>query len=142
MAQLLIIENGVVTNVIEATLGFVPPEYADAPIAPEGVGVGWTVNGESYDPPAEPAITADQVKAEAERRILAIVPAWKQRNLTAQAAILAKIGEVNWTTEQAAAWAAGEAVWGAVAAIRAASDVIEAMNPIPQNYTDDSYWAT
>lgn len=138
--QLLIIENGVVKNLIEAVSGSVPPEYASAPVAPEGVGVGWTVNGETYDPPAAPAITAEQVKAEAERRILAIVPAWKQRNLTAQAVILAKIGEANWTTEQAAAWAAGEAVWGSVAAIRAASDVIEALNPIPQDYADDARW--
>lgn len=139
--QLLIIENGVVVNVIEAASGNVPPDYASAPVAPEGVGIGWTVNGETYDPPAEPAITADQVKAEAERRIIAIVPAWKQRNLTAQATILAKIGEANWTPEQAAAWAAGEAIWSAVAAIRAASDVIEALDPIPQDYaTNEDYW--
>lgn len=62
MAQLLIIENGTVVNVIEATLGFVPPEYADAPVAPEGVGVGWTVNGETYDPPSGP--TLEEIEAE------------------------------------------------------------------------------
>lgn len=60
--KLLIIENGVVVNVIEAVSGHVPSEYAGAPVAPEGVGVGWTVNGESYDPPAEP--TLQEIEAE------------------------------------------------------------------------------
>lgn len=84
--------------------------------------------------------TVERVKAEAGRRILAICPEWKQRNLTAQAAQLAKKGEANWTTEEAAAWAAGEALWGQIAAIRAASDVIEAMEPIPANFYDLPDW--
>jgi hypothetical protein len=80
------------------------------------------------------------VKAEAARRILAVVPEWKQRNMTARAAELAKIGEANWTTEQSAEWAAGQALWDQVKAIRVKSDEIEALNPIPANFTDDSYW--
>jgi len=80
------------------------------------------------------------VKAEAYRRIIAICPEWKQRNLTAQAAQLAKKGETNWTPEEAAAWAAGEAIWNQIAAIRAASDVIEAMDPIPVAFMDEMYW--
>jgi hypothetical protein len=80
------------------------------------------------------------VKAEAFRRIIAICPEWKQRNLTAQAAQLAKTGEANWTPEEAAAWAAGEAIWNQIAAIRAASDVLEAMDPIPVDYDLSVYW--
>ena len=82
----------------------------------------------------------EAVKAEAYRRIIAICPEWKQRNLTAQAAQLAKKGESNWTPEEAAAWAAGEALWGQIAAIRAASDTIEAMDPIPANFYDLPDW--
>lgn len=83
---------------------------------------------------------SDQVKAEAYRRIITICPEWQQRNLTAQAAQLAKKGEANWTPEEAAAWAAGETLWGQIAAIRAASDVIEAMDPIPANFYDLPDW--
>jgi hypothetical protein len=82
----------------------------------------------------------DLVKAEAARRILEICPEWKQRNLTAQAAILAKKGEANWTPEEQAAWGAGEEIWAQIAAIRAKSDALEAMDPIPADFKDDSYW--
>jgi len=84
--------------------------------------------------------TVERVKEEAYRRIVAICPEWKQRNLTAQAAQLAKKGETSWTPEEAAAWAAGEAIWNQIAAIRAASDVIEAMDPIPANFYDLPDW--
>lgn len=90
-------------------------------------------------PAAEP-LSVQQVKAEAQRRILALCPEWKQRNLTAQAVILAKKGADNWTPEEQTAWDAGEALWTQIAAIRAASDVIEQLDPIPQDFTDDSYW--
>jgi len=93
-----------------------------------------------YVPPEPDPITADQVKAEAYRRIIAICPEWKQRNLTAQAAILAEKGRANWTAEELAAWDAGEAIWQQIAAVRAASDVLEAMDPIPDDYTSDGYW--
>lgn len=105
----------------------------DLPTLIDGVWtLGWTVT----DIPA----TVEMVKAEAYRRIIAICPEWKQRNLTAQAAQLAKKGETNWTPEEAAAWAAGEAIWNQIAAIRAASGVIEAMDPIPVAFMDEIYW--
>lgn len=92
-----------------------------------------------YDPPFE-GIPAQSVKDEAYRRIVAICPEWKQRNLTAQATILAEKGRANWTADELAAWEAGEAIWQSIAAIRAASDEIEAMDPIPQDFAEDSYW--
>lgn len=79
-------------------------------------------------------------KAESSRRIVAILPEWKQRNLTAQAAILAEKGRANWTADELAAWEAGAALWAKVAAIRAASDVIEAMEPIPRHVSADDLW--
>jgi len=93
---------------------------------------GWIIE----DIPA----TVEMVKAEAYRRIIEICPEWKQRNLTAQATQLAKKGEANWTPEEQAAWDAGEAIWNQIAAIRAASDVIEAMDPIPANFYDLPDW--
>lgn len=80
------------------------------------------------------------VKAEAYRRIVTLCPEWKQRNLTAQAAQLAKKGEANWTEAEGAAWAAGEALWAQIAGIRAASDTLEAMSPIPVDFADDQHW--
>lgn len=82
----------------------------------------------------------EAVKYEAGRRIVAICPEWKQRNLTAQAAQLAKKGEANWTPEEQAAWDAGEALWNQIAAIRAKSDTLEAMDPIPADFAKDTYW--
>jgi len=84
--------------------------------------------------------TVAHVRAEAARRILAIAPEWKQRNLTAQAAILAEKGRDNWTAAEEAAWTAGSAIWASVAVIRTASDVIEALDPIPNDYWLDSRW--
>lgn len=105
----------------------------DLPTLVDGVWtLGWTVT----DIPA----TVEMVKAEAYRRIIEICPEWKQRNLTAQAAQLAKKGEANWTPEEAAAWAAGEAIWNQIAAIRAESDLLEAMDPIPANFYDLPDW--
>jgi hypothetical protein len=105
----------------------------DLPTLVDGV---WTLDWTVTDIPA----TIEMVKAEAGRRIIAICPEWKQRNLTAQAAQLAKKGEANWTPEEQEAWDAGEALWNQIAAIRAASDVIEAMDPIPANFYDLPDW--
>lgn len=100
----------------------------------------WEAEGNTIPAYAAPAPTAADVKAEAMRRILAICPEWKQRNLTAQASILAEKGRDNWTADELAAWNAGEAIWASIKAIRAASDVIEAMDPIPADYAADSRW--
>jgi len=134
------IENGLVVNVIEVDPQNIPDWAADWPEAGDA-GPGSAYDGQIFTAPVEVgAVTVEDVKAEAMRRILAVAPEWKQRNLTAQAAILAKIGESNWTPEQAAAWAAGENLWGQIAAIRAASDLIETLDPIPNDYRNDQYW--
>ncbi|MFD1342871.1 hypothetical protein [Litorisediminicola beolgyonensis] len=80
------------------------------------------------------------VKAEAGRRILALCPEWKQRNLTAQASILAEKGRATWSPEEQAAWDDGEALWTQIAAIRTRSNEIEAMDPPPADPTDDALW--
>lgn len=102
----------------------------------------------AYVAPVPPAPSPEQlraeqveaVKAEAMRRILAICPEWKQRNLTAQAAILAEKGRASWTADELAAWNAGRAIWDQIAAIRSRSDAIEAMDPIPADFADDQHW--
>jgi hypothetical protein len=68
------------------------------------------------------------------------LPEWKQRNLLAQASILAEKGRENWTPDELAAWDAGAAAWAHVAAIRARSDQLEAMAPLPTDFNDNGYW--
>ncbi len=69
-------------------------------------------------PPQPPApVEPHQVKAEAERRIMADFPLWRQMNMIR----------------------AGEDL-SAIDAIREASNLIEAMEPIPLDFKDDRYW--
>lgn len=94
----------------------------------------------AYVPPAPAPVSPEQVKAEANRRILALCPEWKQRNLTAQAVLLVEKGRATWTDDDRTAWDAGQAIWQQIKTIRDASDRIEAMPEIPQDYAQDQYW--
>ena len=80
------------------------------------------------------------VKQEASKRILAIAPEWKQRNMLARSAQFLRIGEANLTQEQRDEVFAIELIWETIQMIRARSDLIEAMDPIPLDYTNDKYW--
>jgi hypothetical protein len=85
---------------------------------------------------------AGQVKAEARRRILARFPEWRQANMTAQGVELLNIRVAvgSWTQAQAQEAAALFAAWDWIKAVRAASDAIEALEPIPADLADDGYW--
>lgn len=91
-----------------------------------------------FPPPPPPTIA--MVKQEAACRILVICPEWKQRNLTARAAELAIKGVANWTAEEQAEHAAGQAIWEQIKMVRTKSGELEVMTPIPVDYTDDKYW--
>ena len=100
----------------------------------------WTYADGAFTPPPARVITAEMVKDEAHRRIVMIIPEWKQRNLTARAAELAEKGRENWSPSELAEWNAGSDVWSRVKAVRVKSNQIEAMSSIPPDYTDDKYW--
>lgn len=80
------------------------------------------------------------VKAEAMRRILAIAPEWRQRNMIARSVELLHVGQENWTSEEQAEVTAMQAIWDQISAIRAASDTIEMMDPRPPDITADALW--
>jgi hypothetical protein len=81
------------------------------------------------------------VKNEAMRRILARLPDWKQRNMTARGVELLSINRRNaWMPEEQAEADTLQAAWDWVKAVRSASDVIEAMSPIPSDFRSDEYW--
>ncbi|WP_421849893.1 hypothetical protein [Oricola sp.] len=87
------------------------------------------------------AVTVDMVKDEARRRILALYPDWKQANMTARGVDLLNIESARaLTSAESAEKTAIQAAWDAIKAIRAKSDEIEAMTPIPADFTADSYW--
>lgn len=101
---------------------------------------GQVVNVPDGDFPPPPPITTDMVKQEAGRRILAIAPEWQQRNMLARVAELLRIGEANLNAAEQAELAAIEAIWTTIKGLRAKSNALEAINPIPLDYTDDKYW--
>lgn len=86
------------------------------------------------------ATMVSKVKAEARRRILTILPEWKQRNLTARAAELSIKGVTNWTSEEQLEYDNGQELWNEIKVLREKSNILEALSPIPENYSDDSYW--
>ena len=82
------------------------------------------------------------VKEEARRRILGRYPDWKQINMTARAGELIKLMVVKGSLTEAeqAEVAALEAAWAWIKAVRARSDEIEAIDPIPADFAADSRW--
>jgi hypothetical protein len=86
------------------------------------------------------AVTAIMVKAEAQRRIFARYPQWRQANMTARGVKLLRKGEPNWTAAEQAEAVALDVAWLWIMSVRAASDALEAMVPIPVDYIADSYW--
>lgn len=94
----------------------------------------------AYVVPEAPPVTIAQVKAEANRRILAFAPMHKQNNMLASAILLLDMGRENWDESHQAEADAHYAMWEAVDAIRAASQALCAMEVIPQDYADDSHW--
>lgn len=98
-------------------------------------------------------ITADQIKAEAQRRIHARFPQWKQANMTARSSELFRIqaGFMRdadgsflparpLTAEEVVEEVAIAQAWSWIKAVRSASDSLEARSPVPQDYSSDAYW--
>lgn len=89
------------------------------------------------------AVSVVEVKAEAERRILAIMPEYQQRNALAmgmEATQTYGADPDNWPEDLKRENAAVQLKWTAIKAVRAASNRLEALDPIPDNFRDDSFW--
>lgn len=137
-----IIDGDTVVNIVEADADLALANGWVKATADAEIGGSYADGVFTRKPAPEPdPPTAGDVKREANRRILSLVPEWRQRNLTARAVELAMIGKANWTKTEADEWAAGQAVWDAVKLIRARSDEIEAITPIPADFTNDRYWS-
>lgn len=82
--------------------------------------------------------TIEEIKAEAERRILELFPEWKQRNMIARGVELVRIGESNWNEQEQLEAANLQAAWDWIKAVRETSNELEVTLPI--DYTDDKWW--
>lgn len=78
------------------------------------------------------------IKVEAGQRIQERYPLWQQLNMTALGTELNRIGETNWTPEQASQMDDLQAAWDWVKSVRATSDRLEI--DLPEDYADDQYW--
>ena len=85
-------------------------------------------------------ITPDDVRAEAQRRILAIAPQHVQANMTARGVELLYKGVANLTPAEQAEAQAAFTLFDAIKKLRAASNVLEQATPIPLDYEQDNYW--
>lgn len=124
----------------------------------DSVAPGDVWDGSSFapePPPAVPPPSADDVRAECSRRMQAMVGARDadhlsiiiqnaNREATRLQAIRIGIPGViegrDWTGEEAQRAAQLYGADAALEAIRAASNVLEVMDPVPSDYADDRWW--
>lgn len=144
-----------IINVVEyaavpvgAPPGFRGPFIA---VAHDRVDDTWTWDGAQLIAPVLPAVvaTAAMVKAEAQRRIIALTGKTslqdcmiKQSNALMRAAQLTdkRVNGATLTAEEETEAAALRGFADQIQAIRDASDGIERLEPIPAAYGDDKFW--
>jgi hypothetical protein len=153
----MILDGDTVANVVRVDPDAIPPEYADAPEAPEGVGVGMVWDGSAY---VHPAPTETQVRAEAARRLALIAAPYAPEeretwpvqiaeaeavaaDAGADAPMLAALAAARGlTVPQMAALVLTkrDEFRAATATILAAQASLLAAEPIPHDYTADARW--
>lgn len=104
----------------------------------------WHVVGQTVTlQPIVIPVEINEVKAEAERRILSIMDKNKQRNLLAlglEMVMAHGADPVNWPEPERTLLTDTLTKWAEIKAIRAKSNALEQMDPIPQDYTADFRW--
>ena len=92
-------------------------------------------------------VTSDDVREEAQRRIMALLGARDEQHLdvlisngSREAIRLLRKGAGNWTPKDRARARQQEQIDLAIETIRTASNTLEAMEKIPMDYTDDMRW--
>ena len=133
------IKDGVVVNVCLVDPDNIPAFLESAPDVPEDVGPGWTYDGKDFAPPVR-VIGVAQVKSEAERRILLISPLYRQLNDIRRAAEISSKAKSKRTNSEAEEFTEIQRINAQIDHIRTRSNEIEAMDPIPVDFTDDQHW--
>ncbi|WP_297105114.1 hypothetical protein [uncultured Devosia sp.] len=104
----------------------------------------WEAEGNAIPAYEPPPVSPAVVKAECRRRILLIMSEDQQRNtLAAGQAATMQYGSdpANWPAPLQARQAAAMAAWAEIERLRARSNAIEVMEPIPPDITSDALWA-
>jgi len=118
----------------------VKQDWVECQKKPDG---GWS---KSYNLDGTPAPdtdpTVEQVDGEADRRIDAVLPLRQQLNYLATDLSFTKRGNgnANLTAAEASKRTEIESAWATIEGIRMKAEEIKAMTPIPQDFTNDSYW--
>ena len=89
-------------------------------------------------------VTPEMVKAEAERRIVLIMPLHRQMNALALAERLRQVtgsaDPSDWPAEYQPLVLAANDAFDQINHLRAASNAIEALEPIPPDFEADRHW--
>lgn len=108
----------------------------------------WRDAGNTPEAETPPGPTADDVRAEASRRMQGLVGARDAghleiivSNANREAIRLLRKGEPNWSEAERVRAAQLEEVDQQLEIIRAASNALEAADPVPGDYADDRHWA-
>jgi len=113
-----------------------------APSLVDGVWVwGWAISAKSQaDIDTYDADGRVKIKKEAQRRIDGQYPLWRQMNTMARMLEMTEKPVPNRTGGDLAQINAARAMFAEINAIRAKSNALEAMTPIPADYADDRWW--
>lgn len=104
--------------------------------------------GKVFDvPPSELQYYSFDVRIEAARRLRVLLVARSEDHLTVRMSNMSRTmirllykGEDNWTEQEQSQAQVLQELDDAIEVIRSSSDVLEVMDPIPQDYTDDIHW--
>lgn len=103
----------------------------------------WEEQGNTIPDFVPPPIDVAEVKAEAGRRIEAIMKPHQQANFQAQFAesvIMHGPDVSKWPENLQQTLSAAMSKWAEIKRLRTRSDEIEQMDPIPADFRNDSYW--
>jgi len=104
-----------------------------------GGAVGDLWNGINFETP--PVATVELVKEEASKRIVSLVGNQiEQINQLAEITAIQEVAKSSRTQAQKDRITEQQTKWAYITAVRTASNEIEAMDPIPADFTDDKYW--
>ena len=134
MPRYAIIEDGIVTNLVEATAKFAKSQGWVA--CPEA-GIGWTWDGEQFLPPEPAASSPDQIRAEIVQATQTRLDAFAQeRNYDGilSACSYATSTVPNFQAEGQYCVQARDATWAALYAILA--QIQAGARPLPQSYAE------
>lgn len=101
----------------------------------------WVEEGNEIAAPDKPTVSSADVRIERQRRIYLIADPDKQAFYQRLMISWLEQGKDTWTPEQIVQVAAIRAGNQAIDAIVAKANELEAMEPIPTDYTDDKWWS-